>query len=76
MRLVESKKQQSIRCAKCGCPVDFDGIVDLGEEADPGFQTLAAFRCVVCGHGFVDLMDRSRALVLESRPQPALAAAP
>lgn len=75
MRMKAGKNVPSARCARCGCGVDFDGIVDLGDDAQPGFQSLAAFRCSVCGHGFVDLMDRSRALALESRPQPALAAA-
>jgi len=63
--------ERSVRCARCGCGVAFDGIVELGDEAEPGHQALAAFRCGVCGHGFVDLVDRTLALAMESRLQPA-----
>lgn len=59
-----------MRCGRCGCGVAFDGIVDLGDDAQPGFQAMAAFRCAACGHGFVDLIDRPLALALESRMQP------
>jgi hypothetical protein len=71
MKLNPGNMGKAVRCAKCGCPVSFDGIVELGEDAETGHQALAAFRCGICGHGFVDLMERSKALAMESRLQPA-----
>lgn len=71
MRMREKTGGIGMRCGRCGCGVEFDGIVELGDESQPGFLALAAFKCRVCGHGFMDLMDRSRALAMESRLQAA-----
>jgi hypothetical protein len=70
MRLKEKFGGTGMRCGRCGCGVAFDGIVQLGEEGQADLQALAAYKCTVCGHGFVDLVDRPLALALESRMQP------
>lgn len=70
MRLREKSRETGLRCGRCGCGVAFDGIVHLGEDGQEDLQALAAYRCTVCGHGFVDLVDRPLALALESRMQP------
>jgi len=57
------------RCPRCGGGMEYDGLVDLNDD-DQGFQVLAAFRCRVCNHGLVELMDRNLATALESRLQP------
>lgn len=66
----ERLRGTGMRCGRCGCGVAFDGIVQLGEDGQADFQALAAYRCTVCGHGFVDLVDRPLALAWESRMQP------
>ncbi len=71
MKLKEKYRETAMRCGRCGCGVAFDGIVQLGEDGQADLQALAAYRCTVCGHGFVDLIDRPLALALESRMQPS-----
>lgn len=76
MKFREKQKESGLRCSRCGRGVAFDGIVDLGDDDQPEYQTWAAFRCPFCGHGFVDLVERRRALILESQARTIMVGVP